>query len=108
VLTDATISVLVQRGRSYFMNPAVIAGITGRKLKNHAWIPSDGYDVVVVKVGYLFPGQVDEAKSWYMAITPGGTDLDFERLRFDRVWRPIYPLDTDFEADLTAEVLQER
>jgi microcystin degradation protein MlrC len=91
------------------MDPAVFAKVTSRsKLENHAYIPSDGYDVVVVKVGYLFPGQTDEANSWFMALTPGGTDLDNSRLDFTRVWRPIFPLDTDFEADLDPVLLPVR
>jgi microcystin degradation protein MlrC len=105
VLSDGNVHAMVQLGRSYFMDPKIIGGMTGRRLTNHAWIPSTGYDVVVVKNGYLFPGQQDEAASWFMAITPGGTDLDFERLHFERVWRPIYPLDKQFEADLTPIIL---
>ena len=105
VLVDGNVHAMVQLGRSYFMDPKVIGGMTGRRLTNHAYIPATGYDVVVVKNGYLFPGQADEAGSWFMAITPGGTDLDFDRLQFERVWRPIYPLDTAFEADLTPAVL---
>jgi hypothetical protein len=60
---------------------------------------------VVVKNGYQFPSQLAQAGSSYMALTPGGTDLDFGRLEFCRVWRPVYPLDQDFEADLTARIL---
>ncbi|WJL96751.1 M81 family metallopeptidase [Microbacterium sp. ET2] len=109
VLASGDIHAMVQRGRSYFMDPAVFAKVTSRnKLANHAYIPSDGYDVVVVKVGYLFPGQTDEAQSWFMALTPGGTDLDVDRLVFERVWRPIFPLDTDFEADLEPVILPAR
>lgn len=109
VLAAGDIHAMVQRGRSYFMDPKVFAAVTSRgSLTNHAYIPSDGYDVVVVKVGYLFPGQTDEAASWFMALTPGGTDLDTDRLTFDRVWRPIFPLDVDFEADLEPVLLPTR
>jgi microcystin degradation protein MlrC len=108
VLGLGDIHVLVQRSGSYFVSPAVLGPMTGRRLPDHAWFPSDGYDVVVVKIGYLFPGQSDEAGSWFMAITPGGTDLDVDRLAFERVQRPIFPLDTDFEADLTPAILPAR
>jgi microcystin degradation protein MlrC len=63
------------------------------------------YDVVVVKNGYLFPNQRETSGSEFMAFTPGGTDLDFDRVHFERVWRPIFPLDRDFEADLAPRVL---
>ncbi|TQJ29891.1 M81 family metallopeptidase [Microbacterium sp. SLBN-146] len=109
VLAAGDIHAMVQRGRSYFMDPKVFAAVTSRSsLTNHAYIPSDGYDVVVVKVGYLFPGQTDEAASWFMALTPGGTDLDTDRLSFDRVWRPIFPLDDGFEPDLAPLLLPAR
>jgi microcystin degradation protein MlrC len=108
VLETGTIHVLVQLGRSYFVPPAVLGPMMGRKLTGHTWFPVDGYDAVVVKIGYLFPGQIEAAGSWFMAITPGGSDLDPERLDFQRVWRPIFPLDTDFEADLTPVLLAPR
>ena len=105
VLRCDGIDVLVQAGRSYFVDPAVIGPMTGRRLPQHAYIPVDGYNVVVVKNGYLFPDQARKAATWFMAITPGGTDLDQGRLDFRRVWRPIWPLDTDFAADLTPVLL---
>ncbi len=108
VLTAGDIDVMVQIGRSYFVDPAVIGPMTGRRLPAHAFIPIDGYDVVIVKNGYLFPDQQEKASSWFMAITPGGTDLDVDRLAFEKVWRPIYPLDENFEADLTPRLLLAR
>lgn len=69
------------------------------------WHDVSGYDVVVVKNGYTFPGQDALAASTFMALTPGGTDLDFGRLRFTEVWRPIFPLDRDFEPDLTPRLV---
>ncbi|SMH50417.1 Microcystin degradation protein MlrC, contains DUF1485 domain [Rathayibacter oskolensis] len=102
------IHVMVQLGRSYFVPPSVLGPMTGRRLPNHAWFPTDDYDTVVVKIGYLFPGMIEAAGSWFMAITPGGTDLDPERLAFQHVQRPIFPLDTGFEPDLTPILLEKR
>jgi microcystin degradation protein MlrC len=99
------VHVMIQQGRSYFVDPAVIGPMTGRRLPGHAWMPIEGYDAVVVKNGYLFPDQQNRAGSWFMALTPGGTDVTIERLDFARVDRPIYPLDDDFEPDLTPVVL---
>ena len=108
VLESGTIHAMVQLGRAYFVPPSVLGPMTGRKLPGHTWFPVDDYDTVVVKIGYLFPGQIEAAATWFMAITPGGTDLDPERLNFQRVWRPIWPLDTEFEADLTPIMLAAR
>ncbi len=108
VLRDGDVSVIVKRTRTAFYDPGVTSGRTGRRLPGHVWVPLDGYDAVVVKNGYLFPDQAELARTWYMAITPGGTDLDEDRLGFTRVDRPIYPLDTDFEADLTPVLLPRR
>lgn len=98
------LSVIVQRERAYFIRPDDPAFRRSR-LTGLAWADPAGYDVVVVKNGYLFPGQAAFAGSWFMALTPGGTDLDFERLAFRRIGRPLYPLDPDLEADLTPLVL---
>jgi microcystin degradation protein MlrC len=51
--------------------------------------------IVVVKLGYLFPDLRDHAPRALMALTPGFTDLRLERLPFQRIRRPIFPLDPD-------------
>lgn len=99
------VHVMLQPGRTPFVangDPGFPPGV----LRQNAWIEPDGYDVVVVKNGYLFPSQVERAGSAFMAITPGGTDLDVARLSHHRVERPVYPLDTDFTPDLTPTVLR--
>ncbi|MDG5800752.1 M81 family metallopeptidase [Marinilabiliaceae bacterium ANBcel2] len=59
-------------------------------------------DIVVVKIGYLVPELYDMRDGWVMALTPGGVDQDIERLEYNRVNRPIFPLDRDMEdPDLT-------
>ena len=52
--------------------------------------------IVVVKLGYLFPQLRDNAPRAIMALSPGFTDLRMEMLPFQRVRRPIFPLDKDF------------
>ncbi|MBM3242283.1 M81 family metallopeptidase [Candidatus Poribacteria bacterium] len=52
--------------------------------------------IVVVKLGYLFPELRDNAPKTIMALSPGFTDLRMEMLPFQRVRRPIFPLDKDF------------
>jgi microcystin degradation protein MlrC len=97
----------VQRGRAYFNNPNDPA-FTHRRLALHAYVPVQAYDVVVVKVGYLFPGQLAEAGSDFMAVTPGGTDLDVDRVRANREAQAVYPFELDLEPDLTPVLLPQR
>lgn len=60
-------------------------------------------DILVVKIGYLVPELYDMRADWVMALTPGGVDQDLVRLPYERVQRPIYPLDPDMaDPDLSA------
>ncbi|MGI5489659.1 M81 family metallopeptidase [Microtetraspora malaysiensis] len=59
-------------------------------------------DLVVVKIGYLEPELFDAAGDWLLALTPGGVDQDLGRLPYRHLVRPVFPLDRDFAADLTA------
>jgi microcystin degradation protein MlrC len=52
-------------------------------------------NIIVVKIGYLVPELYDMRKGWIMALTPGGVDQDLERLDYQRIQRPIYPLDKE-------------
>lgn len=52
-------------------------------------------DILVVKIGYLVPELYDMRKGWIMALTPGGVDQDLERLGYQRINRPMFPLDKD-------------
>lgn len=67
--------------------------------------PANGIDVVVVKIGYLEPELYDCAGNWLLALTPGGVDQDLARLPYQRIHRPMHPLDRDVEADLTPRVV---
>ena len=58
-------------------------------------------DLVVVKIGYLEPELFDAAGDWLLALTPGGVDQDLPRLPYERLQRPVFPLDRDFTAELT-------
>jgi microcystin degradation protein MlrC len=54
-------------------------------------------DVVVVKIGYLVPELYEMQEDWVMALTPGGVDQNLQRLNYERIKRPMYPLDKDME-----------
>ncbi|WP_197275024.1 M81 family metallopeptidase [Luteipulveratus halotolerans] len=49
-------------------------------------------DVFVDKIGYLEPDLHEHAEGWVMALTDGPVDQRIERLPFDRVRDPLYPL----------------
>ena len=59
-------------------------------------IDSTRYRVVVVKLGYLFSELREIASLGLLALTPGTVALDLSTLTFNRVQRPMFPLDTDF------------
>ena len=52
-------------------------------------------DIVMVKQGYLVPQWYNIQADWVMALTPGGVDQDFKSLPYQRIVRPMFPLDPD-------------
>ncbi|SMO84389.1 Microcystin degradation protein MlrC, contains DUF1485 domain [Saccharicrinis carchari] len=62
--------------------------------------------IVMVKIGYLVPELYNMRGDWLMASTPGGVDQDLERLGYERINRPMFPLDKDMEEpDLSARFI---
>jgi microcystin degradation protein MlrC len=104
LLRSGHVDVSVQRRRAVFTSPDDPAYVP-RKILGQAFFDTSCYAIVVVKNGYLFPGQVDAAGSHIMALTPGGTDLRVDGPAFRRLRRPIFPLDRDFTPDLSATIL---
>ena len=58
--------------------------------------PAD-YEIVVVKQGYLFAEFREIAAGSIMALSPGFTSLDLHQLPYQRINRPVWPLDPDTE-----------
>lgn len=104
LVTNGTVDATVQRGRVPFVDPRD-PGFPPGTLRGLAPADHAGYDVVVVKNGYLFPSQADAAGAFFMAMTPGGTDLDPGRLPYTAIARPMYPWDEDFQARLAPELI---
>ena len=52
-------------------------------------------EIVVVKLGYLFPELQRIARTSLLAFSPGAIDPLVERMPYRHVRRPIYPLDPD-------------
>jgi microcystin degradation protein MlrC len=57
--------------------------------------------IVVVKMGYLYPGLKRIAPRYIMLLTPGAGDMRIEKLTYTRLQRPVFPLnpDTQFDPD---------
>ena len=53
-------------------------------------------EILVVKIGYLVPELYNIRGGWTMALTPGGVDQNLERLDYQRIKRPMFPLDKEF------------
>jgi microcystin degradation protein MlrC len=63
-------------------------------------------DILVVKIGYLVPELYDMRGDWILALTPGGVDQNLQRLGYEHIKRPMYPLDEDMEdPDLSARLI---
>ncbi len=63
-------------------------------------------DILMVKIGYLTVELYDIRADWVMALTPGGVDQDLTRIPYQRINRPMFPLDPDMEdPDLSARFI---
>lgn len=104
LLTNGVVDVTVQKSRAPFVSPDDPSFPPGM-LRGLAPAKTSDYDAVVVKNGYMFPSQANVAGEFFMAITPGGTDLEPERLDYSAIERPLYPWDNKIEASLTPEIV---
>ena len=64
---------------------------------NKAGIDLLKHKIVVVKLGYLMPELRDIAPREILALSPGYSDMELNRLPFKFVNRPIFPLDKAFK-----------
>ena len=53
----------------------------------------DDYDVIVVKMGYIFPELKAKGVGNVMSLTDGATPQDTANLKFKRIMRPMFPID---------------
>ncbi len=60
-------------------------------------VDPDAQRIIVVKLGYLFPDLAAHARRALMALTPGACTLQLSSLPYQKLPRPIYPLDGDVE-----------
>lgn len=52
--------------------------------------------IVVVKIGYLEPELAAMAKQHLLILSPGAVDQNWNRFPYNKVQRPLFPLDTQF------------
>jgi microcystin degradation protein MlrC len=74
---------------------AARVGLTGLGHFEAMGISPTAHKIYVVKLGYLHPQIEDIARRHICLISEGLADLDYTRLRYSRVTRPVYPLDPD-------------
>lgn len=65
-----------------------------QEFRNVGLDPAD-HDITVVKIGYLEPELQAAASTSFIALTPGAVNQDIQSLPFQRVVRPVFPLDPD-------------
>ena len=59
------------------------------------------HKIVAVKIGYLVPDLKRAAPKALMALSPGAVDQFIERIPYQRVVRPVYPLDPEMSWEPT-------
>jgi len=80
------VDVILSSSRLSFVDPAQLAALE---------LDPGAYRIIVLKRGYLTaPFQAISPRS-ILALTPGATNCDLTKMTFQRVQRPIYPLDPD-------------
>jgi microcystin degradation protein MlrC len=62
------------------------------------------HKLTVVKIGYLEPELRQAARHAFLALTPGAVNQDIPSLTYERVLRPIFPLDREFTPELKAQL----
>lgn len=88
VLTLPGLDVLLTRQRCAIISPEIIES---------ASLHFPDYRVIIVKLGYLFPALAAVAKQAYLALTPGASCEMIESIPYQKINRPIYPIDRDFD-----------
>lgn len=61
-----------------------------------AGLDYEDYDIIVVKQGYLYTEELELAGRDIMALTPGITFQNVEKLEFKNLIRPMYPHDKEY------------
>ena len=103
---DAEVEVVVKVGSIHVIVTKKRKPYHHKKDFTDLQLDPENSDIVVVKIGYLVPELYDMRGDWIMALTPGGVDQDLERLGYQNIKRPMFPLDADMETpNLEAQLI---
>lgn len=86
VLQVKGLKVVLSGRRTAIIDPAQLRGIGIEPLE---------HKLIVLKMGYLFDALQILAPRSILMLSPGCTDSDLTHRGFERIKRPIYPLDQD-------------
>ncbi len=81
------IAVVITERRTAFTNLTIFAS---------AELDISQYQIIVVKLGYLFPELAKVAQRAILALTPGSSTENLADMGHTRIRRPMYPLDDNF------------
>ena len=88
VLASEGIDIIVTERRIAVVSPEIMES-SGVKLAD--------YKIIVVKLGYLWDALRKISKRSILALTPGASCEAIEKMKFQNIRRPIYPIDRDFD-----------
>ena len=88
VLASQGIDIIVTERRIAVVSPEIMES-SGVQLAD--------YRIIVVKLGYLWDALRKISKRSILALTPGASCEAIEKMKFQNIRRPIYPIDTDFD-----------
>lgn len=66
------------------------------------------HTVTVVKIGYLEPELKEMARHHFLVLSPGGVQPLLTAIDYQRLARPIFPIDRDFEWEPESRVFESR
>ena len=96
-LEDVADSVLLRCGMIDIVLTNAQMAFTGPECFESAGVRVEDYDVVVLKMGYMFAEIAEPCKENIMAFTPGCTPLLITADQYHNLPRPIWPLDEEVE-----------
>lgn len=88
-------SVLLRAGNVDLIFTEKRSAFISRENFNYANADLLSYDVVVVKLGYLFSELLPYCDRHYFALTDGSSCVDIKRHCYKKLGRPVFPLDKD-------------